>query len=732
MYKIFNKYVLRAPLLPIGYFLDITKNDCVSYQALMEEFKKPLIKEAIFLASPVLCAELEKFSKNLITSEKDKKRISNSFLKYLSRISSRPTPFGLFSGSSLGSFSSSESVIINSASNTRNTRLDMDLSGILISNIENISEIKCQLQYYANTSLYRIGKQLRYIESKHVNSKLSYQLVEIENSEYIEAIISSSRDGIKLSELKKLIVAMEIDEDEAESFISELIESQILTSELKQTVSGEESLDHMLKVLKNINIGDEIAEKFTALKICLSGLDSSFGNSVADYEKIITILKSFEINFNEKFVFQVDMSLGTAENFVNSERLSNVSEALDVLNKISPYSENFDLSNFKKQFINRYEEREMPLALVLDGEVGIGYPANSGRKDVNPLIDDLYINEMRQHEQSASRQSPIRGILLQKIIESLKTGSHCIELLDEDLKGLESDWRNLPDTFSALTQFVEVDGERKIMLNSTFASSAGNMLGRFCHGNEQIHNYVKEIVEGEKSLNPDKIIAEIVHLPEDRIGNILMRPTFRSYEIPYLSSSRIDNDKQIGIDDLVVSVKNDRLIIRSKKHGTQILPRLTTAHNFTGSKLPIYRFLCDMQFEGKRRSLRFDWNGINNEFSFLPRVAYKSIILSTAKWILNKSMLNDLSKIEFDDNFKINIRSWLDRYSLPDLAYLVEGDNKLLVNFINTSSLGTLLSEIKNRNSLFIEEFLFGGDAFAQENSNGKYVNELIVSFFKS
>lgn len=132
MYKVFDKYVLRAPLLPISYFLDLTKNGKVSYEVLIKEFKNPLVKEAIFLASPVLCKELEKFCEDLIPSAKEKNRISNSFLKYLSRISSRPTPFGIFSGSCLGSFCNSESVIINSASNTRNTRLDMDLSGILV------------------------------------------------------------------------------------------------------------------------------------------------------------------------------------------------------------------------------------------------------------------------------------------------------------------------------------------------------------------------------------------------------------------------------------------------------------------------------------------------------------------------------------------------------------------------------------------------------------------------
>ena len=127
-----------------------------------------------------------------------------------------------------------------------------------------------------------------------------------------------------------------------------------------------------------------------------------------------------------------------------------------------------------------------------------------------------------------------------------------------------------------------------------------------------------------------------------------MRPAFRKYEIPYLSNSTLPKKQQITLDDLYLSVKYDRLILRSKRVNKQIAPRLGNAHNYSFNALPVYHFLCDLQTQNIRGGLYFDWGSLKDKFVFLPRVEIENVIVSPATWQLNKDQFKTLTDKKID------------------------------------------------------------------------------------
>lgn len=161
--------------------------------------------------------------------------------------------------------------------------------------------------------------------------------------------------------------------------------------------------------------------------------------------------------------------------------------------------------------------------------------------------------------------------------------------------------------------------------------------------------------------------------------------------------------------------------------------------------MPVYHFLCDMQTQGLRSGVGFYWGSLSNEYEFLPRVMYKNIILSLAKWTIKTS---DFIKIlGLDDKKQDNknmglqlpktamskLKKWRDEKQLPRHVVLPDGDNELFVDMESCLSIQALISVIKKRPSFQLEEFPFEKEKTIIKNGAGQsFTNEFIFGFYKS
>ncbi len=733
IYKNFPRYVLRAPLFSFSFYKELTKNDRIDEEALRKVCADKIIKEAIFLASPALYTEFEKWLKDEIKDRDKADRMMYSVLKYLSRMSSRCTPFGLFAGTSVGEFTDQTNIQLQDRSkNNRHTRLDMNYLVALSQDIVKNQSIRDQLLFYPNTSIYKTGHQLRYVEYTYVNSRRIHHIVGVEHSEYLQKVIDKAKNGALLNDLAALLVDDEITIEDAKDFIEQLVESQLLISELEPSVSGPEFMDQILPVLKKLKGTEQLISELEKTQDTLEKLDASIGNEAQKYIGLSESLKKLDVGFELKYMFQTDMSLSPKANTLEKKWVYKVQKAMTLLNKITLPPKETLISSFKSAFYERYEEREVPLSKALDVELGVGFLQNQGLGDVSNIVDDIVL-PIKDNGKAAReiRWSPVDTILQKKLVQSIEQNQHSITLTDKDFEGFEENWEDLPDTISSMLEIVKIDGEEKVVMSSAGGSSAANLLGRFCHGDEALHKHTQEIIEIERQENPDKILAEIVHLPESRVGNILMRPAFRQYEIPYLAKSILDTENQLTLDDLMISASvNGKVLLRSKKYNKEVVPHLTNAHNYSGNALPIYQFLANMQTQNLRGGLGFNWGPLADEYDFLPRVEYKGVILSTATWNIKKDEIAPLlDAINAPDKLANEVHTLVASKKIPQYVMLMDGDNELLVNTKNITSMKMLLDTVRKRNSFKLKEFLHAEQGIVNEG-NEAYTNQIVISFY--
>ncbi|NAS13002.1 lantibiotic dehydratase family protein [Poritiphilus flavus] len=735
-YESFPKFLLRAPIFPVSFFKKLTSTDHITSTELKKIWQNPIVREAIFLASRSLTEELDKWVDGKIKNDKKKEKLEYALLKYIARMSSRCTPFGLFAGCAVGEFGHETRIkICKGQKHRRHTRLDMNYAVALSQDIIKSKDIEKKLLFYPNSSIYFIGNELRYIEYKYISNNRHNEVIAVNSSHYLLEVLEKAANGALLEDLAQTLINETISYKESLDFVKSLVENQILVSDLEPSVSGPEFLKQMIDVLSEesddnlSNLGNELTE----IDKNLEKIDVVLGNSPNTYLKLSTDLKKLGTEFELNDLFQTDLMLETRENRISSEIVESVKRSLNFLNIITPTYDT-TLGRFQSRFYERYGEREIDLTKALDVELGIGYLNNSKDNDINPLIDDIdFSNKNQEHLAREIKYEKIHSVLQEKVIRSLMNSEYLLNLSEEDFEDFEENWEDLPDTFSVMIELLKVDGEVKIKLSGAGGSSAANLLSRFGYADEDIKNYVHSIVDVETRMNHNKILAEISHLPESRVGNIVMRPVIRKYEIPYLSKSILPPSNQIPIDDLSISINRKGILLKSKKHDMEVIPRLTNAHNYRKNALPVYHFLCDMQTQGMRKRIGLDLGPLADNFAFIPRIVFGDFILQEATWNIKKSEIQNLKNMANSNSLLNKVEEFRKEKNMPQYVMLSERDNELLVNLKNLNSAKMFLNTIKNKNTIKLREFLACDEGVVKGEANREhFANQVLLSFYNS
>lgn len=262
------------------------------------------------------------------------------------------------------------------------------------------------------------------------------------------------------------------------------------------------------------------------------------------------------------------------------------------------------------------------------------------------------------------------------------------------------------------------------------SSSAAKLIGRFCNQGKEINELFEAIINKEQIHFEDLINAEIIHLPESKIGNVLRRANTREFEIPYLGKSSLPIENQIYVDDLTISIKNNKIQLWSKTLKKQIIPYLSNAHNYSVNSLPIYHFLADLQSSLFDPIQGFHWGVLENHYHFFPRVIYRDVIISKAKWIIRQKEIDNILRHNKTNDFQ-SFYQWKIKRKLPKYFNIVEFDNKLLIDSEEKICIELFYDVLKNKKIIVLEEYLFSEKEQLVKNENGdSFTNQFVFSYY--
>lgn len=514
-----------------------------------------------------------------------------------------------------------------------------------------------ELRFWANSSWYKVGQDIRYIYREGNEFELSdipfYPIPEkilglCSEARTFQYIADELRtEQLKLAELKEIL--------------SELITVQLLFTDWHPNIIGK---DYFSRV----------------------------GHKVKEYSKSYTIST-------------VPLKSGVFNSHITKEfdRLN------PLLQSIMPVSgESKDLDNFKVRFEKKYDRQAIPIMMALDPEIGIGYGNLETSQDTAGFITDIEAAKQQGIQSETNAQQ-----LLKK--ELLKWGGvHDIIRL-EDLpidKAILP--KPLPNTMSGLVSIAE----DQVIVEHLGGATANALLGRFTLGNDELLHTCIELAWIEQEANPNVLFFDIGYTGEVSVDNVNRREQIYSYS---LCIQNYDTSAEpLSLTDLYLMVQGGELVLFSKKHQKRLIPRISTAYNYTRSDLSLFRLLCDMQHQGIQTSLIPDLEGAAPGLKHYPRLVYRNIILSLAKW-----------RLEYKEEFQdlVIFSRYLEGLGLPQHIKVGFADQTLVLNLHDRFEVYTLQAILKKNKELWVKETIVPKKCLVSDEQGNGYASEFVLSF---
>ncbi len=588
-------------------------------------WQQEALVEAIEVASLVLARRVQDVCGGQVQQPRRVRRVVESVIRYLLRMTSRATPFGLFAGVAPLRIGTTASVRWGERHHAV-ARPDAAWLAEVITQLEARPEVLRRLPVVANNLGFARGDRL-VVPCQHCPGVAGEAVpgdVSVRHTRAVQVVIQATQSPITLGELIGKLAAALPGRPLAkiEEMLTDLVRYRILVTCLHPPMDVTDPLGHVIDQLTAIETSAAPLPMVRELRGIHGELSRHDQASAPGARRALRASVSQQMSaICDRPGPSLAVDLRVDCSVVLPQVVAREAEAAaSVLVRLTPHPiGNPSWQAWHARFLERYGPGAViPVAEIVNADTGLGYPAGYRGSGMTPPMPPLSARD--------------RKLLHLAQWAALDGGGEVV--LDEHvLSELVADCTEAPPlqaprhtelrlSLHAPTTDALDRGEFTLVVVSA-ARQAGTTTGRFLHLFEsEYRDRIVHAFTGLPTLVPGSLLAQVSCPPlSPRTGNLARTPAVFP-PIP-LGEHRPDGEAQIPLDDLAVSGDAHRLFLVSLSQGRVVEPMMVNAVEFRRATHPLARFLCEITTARAAACVPFAW-GAANGLPFLPRVLFRT------------------------------------------------------------------------------------------------------------
>ncbi|QBR92595.1 lantibiotic dehydratase [Nocardioides euryhalodurans] len=712
-YVALSPVLVRAPTLPVDAYLALPAD------AAAEQVRDPLVRTAVAVASPDLLDGIDHPSPGRAG------RAASALLRYRIRMSTRPTPFGMFAGVGLAAWGDRTSIHLRAEDLRTCTRPDMAWLLALVAEAEARPAVRRELRVLTNPMAWECGGRFLLAERAAVDGGGETRSVDVRATRAVRRALALARRPVAWRDLAAdLVVATGADEERIERLLAQLWQQTFLLTDLRPPLTHRSPARYVAQRLASIDAASAHHRALASLLDRMAAWDDLPMAGRPAALRDLSAAASRVLPAFEGSPAQVDTALPLA-GAIGRRVGDAVVEAVELLLRLGPASLTGGLDGYRQAFSNRYgADREVALLELLDPERGLGPPSRHG---TGPTVDT---------EAEAARRAWLRTTAA----EALRSRQLAIRLEESDVARLAGPGPP-PDRAPIsvdLSCFVlagsaeDVDrGAFRLLIGPNLgAQAAGRTLGRFADllGPDG-SRAAAEVAAAVRGLQPGRLHAELVYLPRrPRAANVAVRPRLHDHEVMVSTSPGVDPEQGIPLSDLLVGIRGDRFYLRWPESPGDVVVHAGHMLNPRGAP-EACRFVEEVARDERAPLSGFGW-GAASDLPFLPRLEIGPIVLVPAQWRIDV-VVRDRHFSGDDRGASECLAAWRSAWLVPRHVYLAAGDNRLLIDLEAPAQADLLVGALRGLTAddvVVLHEALPGPEHAWLAGPHGRHLPELVVS----